>query len=64
MQFTLKANFNQSNNINFTSKIEKAQFEIIKLMLNSNGKTKKYIKESISEDMLTVPFLKKIYKLI
>ena len=32
---TLKENFNEKNTINFTSKIEKAQFELIKLMLNS-----------------------------
>ena len=32
---TLEENFNGKNTINFTSKIEKAQFELIKLMLNS-----------------------------
>ena len=50
--------------ISFTSKIEKAQYELIKLMLNSNDHTKKYIKEAISEDILTVPLFKKIYKII
>ena len=50
--------------ISFTSKIEKAQFELIKLMLNSNDHTKKHIKEAISEDILTVPLFKKIYKII
>ena len=33
-------------------------------MLNSNEQTKEYIKEAISEDLLTVPFLKKIYEII
>lgn len=50
--------------ISFTSKIEKAQFELIKLMLKSNDHTKKHIKEAISEDILTVPLFKKIYKII
>ena len=50
--------------ISFTSKIEKAQFELIKLMLNSNDHTKKHIKEAISEDILTVPLFKKIYRII
>ena len=61
---TLEENFNGKNTINFTSKIEKAQFELIKLMLNSNEQTREYIKEAISEDLLTVPFLKKIYGII
>ena len=61
---TLEENFNGKNTINFTSKIEKAQFELIKLMLNSNEETKEYIKRAISEDLLTVPFLKKIYEII
>jgi len=60
----LEENFNEKNTINFTSKIEKAQFELMKLMLNSNEQTKEYIKEAISEDLLTVPFLKKIYEII
>ena len=60
----LEENFNEKNTISFTSKIEKAQFELIKLMLNSNEQTKEYIKEAISEDLLTVPFLKKIYEII
>ena len=50
--------------ISFTSKIEKAQFELIKLMLNSNDHTKKHIEEAISEDILTVPLFKKIYRII
>ena len=60
----LEENFNDKNTINFTSKLEKAEFELIKLMLNSNEQTKEYIKESISEDLLTVPFLKKIYEIM
>ena len=60
----LEENFNEKNAIKFISKIEKAQFELIKLMLNSNAQTKEYIKESISEDLFTVPFLKKIYEII
>ncbi|MAI87438.1 MAG: hypothetical protein CMF99_09940, partial [Candidatus Marinimicrobia bacterium] len=60
----IEENFNKKNTINFTSKVEKAQFELIKLMLNSNDQTKKHIRESISEDLLTVPFLKKIYEII
>mgnify|MGYP001173348933 FL=1 len=60
----LEENSNEINTINFTSKIEKAQFELIKLMLNSNEKTKEHIKGAISEDLLTVPFLKKIYEII
>ena len=57
-------NSTEKHIINFTSKIEKAQFELIKLMLISNNQTKEHIKESISEDLLTVPFLKKIYGII
>ena len=60
----LEENFNEKNAIKFISKIEKAQFELIKLMLNSNVQTKEHIKESISEDLFTVPFLKKIYEII
>ncbi|MFL3007523.1 MAG: DNA primase [Candidatus Neomarinimicrobiota bacterium] len=61
---TIEENFTENDTINFTSKIEKAQFELIKLMLNSNNQTKKHIEESISEDLLTVPLLKKIYEMI
>jgi len=60
----LEENFNEKNTINFTSKIEKAQFELIKLMLNSNEQTREYIKEAISENLLTVSFFKKIYEII
>ena len=60
----LEENFNEKNAIKFISKIEKAQFELIKLMLNSNAQTKEHIKESVSEDLFTVPFLKKIYEII
>ena len=50
--------------INFSTKIEKAQLELMKLILNSNDQTKKYIRESISDDLLTVPLFKKIYEMI
>ncbi len=60
----IENNLSEKQTINFTSKIEKAQFELIKLMLNSNDQTKENIKESISQDLITVPFLKKIYEII
>ena len=59
----LEENFNEKNEIKFISKIEKAQFELIKLMLNTNDQTKQLIQKSISENLLTVPFLRKIYEI-
>ncbi len=59
-----KENFSEKETINFTSKIEKAQLELIKLMLKSDDQTKNRIQEAISEDLLTVPLLKTIYEII
>jgi len=61
---TMKEDFSETDSINFTSKIEKAQLELIKLMLKSNDQTKNLIQEAILEDLLTVPLLKKIYEII
>ena len=55
---------NDEKDINFTSKIEKAQFELIKLMLNSENQIKDSVERSIPEELITVPILKKIYKII
>ena len=55
---------NDQKDINFTSKIEKAQFELIKLMLNSENQIKDNVERSIPEELITVPILKKIYKII
>ena len=61
---TTKENFSEKKKINFTSRIEKAQLELIKLMLKSDDQTKNHIQEAISEDLLTVPLLKTIYEII
>ena len=44
----------------FTSKIEKAQVELIKLMFSSDELTIKYVKQHVKSDLITIPFLKKI----
>ena len=49
---------NDQKDINFTSKIEKAQFELIKLMLNSENQIKDNVERSIPEELITVPILK------
>ena len=48
----------------FTSKIEKAQVELIKLMFSSDELTLKYVKQHVKSDLITIPFLKKIYEII
>ena len=48
----------------FTSKIEKAQLELIKLMLSSNNQIKEYVIKTIPGNLITVPIFKKIYEII
>ena len=55
---------NGKQEIIFTSKFEKAQFELVKLMLSSNIQIKEYVKESISGELITIPIFKKIYEII
>ena len=38
----------EKQEIIFTSKLELAQFELVKLMLSSNNQIKEYVKENIS----------------
>ena len=59
-----KENVIEEKEIVFTSKIEKAQVELIKLMFSSDELTIKYVKQHVKSDLITIPFLKKIYEII
>jgi len=59
-----EGDINKDQTIAFTSKIEKAQVELIKLMFSPDESIRKYVIDSIKPDLLTVPFLKKIYEII
>ena len=54
----------ENEKITFTSKIEKAQLELVKLMLSSNRQIKEYVIKTIPGHLLTVPILKKVYEII
>ena len=54
----------ENEKITFTSKIEKAQLELVKLMLSSNNQIKEYVIKTIPGYLLTVPIFKKIYEII
>ena len=54
----------ENEKITFTSKIEKAQLELVKLMLSSNNQIKEYVIKTIPGHLLTVPIFKKIYEII
>ena len=54
----------ENDKITFTSKIEKAQLELVKLMLSSNNQIKEYVIKTIPGHLLTVPIFKKIYEII
>ncbi len=60
----VEKNSNGKQEIIFTSKLELAQFELVKLMLSSNNQIKEYVKENISGELITTPILKKIYEII
>tara|TARA_B100000427_G_scaffold324517_1_gene329805 strand:+ start:1287 stop:3035 length:1749 start_codon:yes stop_codon:yes gene_type:complete len=54
----------KNRTIVFTSKIEKAQVELIKLLISSDEAIRKFVKDAIKPHYFTVPFLKKIYEII
>ena len=54
----------EKEKITFTSKIEKAQLELIKLMLSSNNQIKEFVIKTIPPYLITVPIFKKIYEII
>jgi len=54
----------ENEKITFTSKIEKAQLELVRLMLSSNNQIKEYVIKTIPGHLLTVPIFKKIYEII
>ena len=60
----LENNSTEKMKITFTSRIEKAQLELIKLMLSSNNQIKEFVIEKIPGYLITVPIFKKIYKII
>ena len=57
-----KENVIEEKAIVFTSKIEKAQVELIKLMFSSDELTIKYVKQHVKSDLITIPFLKRYMK--
>ncbi len=61
---TLDSDSTEKVKITFTSKIEKAQLEVIKLMLSSNNQIKEFVIKTIPPSFITVPILKKIYEII
>ena len=53
-------NNNSKNKLNFDSQIDKAQIEILKLLLNNKRSVRKYVIKKVSIDNFQTPFLKKI----
>ncbi|MBA64298.1 MAG: DNA primase [Candidatus Marinimicrobia bacterium] len=48
----------------FTSKVDKAQVELIKLLFCADENIRKYVKSVIKPSLFTIPIIKKIYNLI
>jgi len=48
------------NKLNFNSRIDKAQIELLKLLCNNNNSIRDYVIEKISLDYFSTPFLKNI----
>ena len=48
----------------FSSQTDKAQFELVKLLLNENSFTRQYVKDKVSIDLFQNPVLKNIAKAI
>ena len=44
----------------FSSQIDKAQFELVKLLLNENSSIRQYVKDKVSTDLFQNPVLKNI----
>ena len=44
----------------FSSQVDKAQFELVKLLLNENSSTRQYVKDKVSTDLFQNPVLKNI----
>ena len=61
---TLDSDSIEKEKITFTSKIEKAQLEIIKLMLSSNNQIREFVIKTIPPYLIKVPIFKKIYEII
>ena len=44
----------------FSSQVDKAQFELVKLLLSENSSTRQYVKDKVSTDLFQNPVLKNI----
>ena len=54
----------ETNKLIFTSKVEKAQVELVKLLFSSDDNIRKYVKNTIAGSLFTIPIAQKIYKLM
>ena len=54
----------ETNKLIFTSKVEKAQIELVKLLFSSDDNIRKYVKNTIAGSLFTIPIAQKIYKLM